>query len=172
MQNDIRKRAFQTDLQQNNEILEKLKNIHVHTLEYKCVGENFKFILGRCYYFDTSPKIFSVAKAHCSAIFNKFGRFGKLFEPIDINTFNKVKETAATFTTEYTWIGFVQRDATGLKRISDGLPATNVWGSALTSYSYNSFPNHPYFIFKPNSNYWDVECECSSDSNPSICEVI
>ena len=33
---------------------------------------------------------------------------------MDTNTFNTIKKTAATFTTRYTWIGFVRSDATEL----------------------------------------------------------
>jgi hypothetical protein len=64
-----------------------------------------------------------------------------------------------------TWIGFVRSDATNWKRISDGRPAANVWGS----YSFPTFNSgEPYMIF----NAWDVECDCSGDNNASICEAI
>jgi len=153
-------------LQQNNETLEKLEELH--NLEDQCqsLGGKYKFILDNCYYFDTSVKTFSDAKYHCGNIFSKIGRNGKLFEPVDNHTFNTIKATADTFTTYGfvdTWIGYIRRDELNWKRISDGNPATNVWGSK--SFVSSRVSSHPYMIF----NGWDDECDCISDLNRSIC---
>ena len=158
----------QETLQQNNETLEKLEKIH--NLKFQCIGEKFKFILGNCYYFNTSPKILSVAKDHCSTIFNGMGRFGKLFEPVDIHTFNAVNETNTLLSvSKTTWIGFVRSDENNWKRISDGLPAPKLWGSIVLN---NNYSKYPYMVFHPNQINWDIECECNSDDNPSVCEAI
>jgi len=157
-------------LQKNKETLEKLEELH--NLEFPCqtLGGKYKFILDRCYYFDTIYRTLSAAKAHCNNVFSSIGRAGKIFEPVDINTFNTIKKTAATFTTHWTWIGFVRSDATNWKRISDGLPATKVWGSKTFPTDYSS---NPYLVFIPNSNSWDDECDdCAGDHNASVCEAI
>ena len=157
-------------LQKNNETLEKLEELNNSEYPCKSLGGRYKFILDRCYYLLLTPKKLSDAKFYCSNIFSKIGRNGKLFEPVDINTFNTIKKTAATFGFGDTWIGFVRSDATNWNRISDGLPATKLWGSK--DWSNSNYSRYRYMIFSPNSESWDDELDESSDSNPSICEAI
>jgi len=133
----------------------------------KCLtlGQYYKFIIDRCYYIDTSYKKLSDAKAQCNTVFRSIGRDGKIFEPVDTNTFNMIKKTAFALKESTYWIGFVRKDATNWKRISDGLPAPNLWGSN-TQYLNE---NEPHMIFGTNNNWYDV---IDRSSRRSICEVI
>ena len=116
-----------------------------------------------------SKKSLSEAKAHCNTVFRSIGRGGKIFEPVDTNTFNTVKKTAFTFSSSYYWIGFVREDGTNWKRISDGLPAPNLWGS--NGNVNNSWFSSRRYMFVVTGNYWADRTEYPS-SHRSICEVI
>jgi len=137
----------------------------------KCLtlGENYKFIIDRCYYIDTSTKTtLSDAKAHCNNVFSSIGRSGKIFEPVDTNTFNTIKKIALALSNNLDYltyfIGFVREDGTNWKRISDGLPAPNLWQSDTTYLN----DNEPYMIFSTNA-WSDVY---DGFAYRSICEVI
>ena len=148
------------NVKENNDLL---GNLTTKLTECLALGENYKFLIDRCYYIDTTQRTLSAAKAHCNTVFSSIGRTGKIFEPVDTNTFNTIKKTADTFSNKYYWIGFVRKDGTNWNQISDGLPAPNVWGSYTND-------NEPYLIFHTgNQNWYD---QPDSSSWQSICEVI
>jgi len=138
----------------------------------KCLtlGGNYKFIIDRCYYFDTSSKKLSDAKAQCKTVFSSIGRSGKIFEPVDTNTFNTIKNTAfALSSNNVYWIGFFRKDGMNWKRISDGLPAPNLWRSNDNNGLYLNDSSQLYMVFNSNNYLYD---EFDGYPHGSVCEVI
>ena len=180
--------ALQTDLgaelndmnekmEKNIEILDELKSYHDEDAKQlaRCSSKNdgrFKLILGRCYFFDSTTKQFSSARDYCKTVFGQLS-IGKLFEPMDSQTFRHVNETAfSSFGAADVWVGF--------ERI--GNPLGNDWKLV----SNNAVPiqyqpwgtqwdgkqmHEAYLYFSTETDYWEPEQEDSSDTNPFICEL-
>merc|ERR1719362_1716817 len=95
---------------------------------------------------------------------------GKLFEPINMHTFNLIKDEAISVlgTSKTPWIGFEKVEHKWKHASNNLIPAQiHPWNANLDSNS------EQYLMFKTvSSNTWDTEGPTDGDKNPSICQLI
>jgi len=92
---------------------------------------NYHHILGRCYYFQTTPISFTDAMDHCETIFGTPG--GRLFEPRNSKVNDAVANKAFAISNNHWWIG--------IRAVPDRIPRHFYWlsGGPFTSLSYGNW---------------------------------
>merc|ERR1719362_1716111 len=129
----------------------------------------YKLMMNQCYFFDSGKRNYSAAQDYCKTAFGD-GTLGKLFEPINMHTFNLTKDAATSVlgTSKTPWIGFEKVENTW-KHASNNLISAQIhpWNANFDSNS------EKYLIFKTvSSNTWDTEGPTNNDKNPSICQLV
>ena len=78
------------------------------------LGNNYKYILGNCYYIEATAFDFTEASENCKDRFVYFGGYGigRLFEPTNQTTNDAVIQEARNTTASYNfWLGIIDSDS-------------------------------------------------------------
>ena len=138
-----------------------------------CTGEQYKVILGMCFYFEKTKMRFLSAKQNCLSM-TKQGRSGKLAEPTTLQMTTKLVEAAkVAFGTGSVGvhIGVEKIDNNGnMKYTSTGLKTPiSPWNESGSSVKNGM--EQPYVCVYPNwgggAGIWQ---DCSYHSLVSVCE--
>ena len=114
----------------------------------------------KCYYFNNTYKHYEPHKQFCKTLFSGNGR---LFEPKDLSTLNKVHKVAKdNFSRDYWYVGVRDPYKNGtLKFESNGLPLPFTWPMNAVSYDDDCV-----LIF-PSGNWQRYSC---TSLQYAICE--
>ena len=145
-------------------------------LPCETLGNNYKYILGNCYYIEATAYDFTKASENCKDRFGGYG-IGRLFEPTNQSTNDAVIQEVRTTTASYNfWLGFIDSDSrnnwqyvSSKKEIS-----WSNWYPGLPD-NYNAQPencvatNTYFYSNNSNSLQWN-DGPCASP-HLSICEM-
>ena len=152
------------------------KNIHslfffADQLPCETLGNNYKYILGNCYYIEATPYDFTKASENCKDRFGGLG-IGRLFEPkTQISNDAVIQEARKTVTTtDIFWIGIRDSDSkNNWQYVSSNQKIS--WANWHSGYPDNGWGNPENCVdtLFPDSFKWNDDV-CTY-SKQSICEL-
>ena len=148
-------------------------------MDYKTctsLGEEYRFILDNCYFFNKIRKTVNENQENCQTIFGA-NRPGKLIEPTSMAVLQKIYEMAEEFVRDEKTIltGFEKIDDEGdlVKQSSNGSMAQiQPWLDSANSDIKDS--DQPYLRFAPNTDpieWRDGKNDVSGYHHYAICEL-
>ena len=135
----------------------------------KCtsLGEQYRWIDDKCYYFEKTKKTFTSAQSNCQNVFGANSN-GKLIEPATMSTFDKILlEVPSLLSNRDFHVGIQKINNRGsLKYSSTGTPIPeDFWRGA--SRDVQDGMHELYICYYPNQIKWH---DCNNHELASVCE--
>ena len=152
------------------------KNIHslfffADQLPCETLGNNYKYILGNCYYIEATPHDFTKASENCKDRFGGLG-IGRLFEPkTQISNDAVIQEARKTVTTTHIfWMGIQDSDSkNNWQYVSSNQKIS--WANWHSGYPDNGWGNPENCVDTYFADSFKWNDEYCTRSIPSICEL-
>ena len=136
------------------------------------LGNNYKYILGNCYYIEATAYDITESSGNCRDRFNSLGNGGRLFEPKNQITNDAVLQEARTVTTRLNFVLGIQdsNSQNNWQYISSNKNVS--WFNWLSGQPNNDNGNQEDCVCNIGaySDYKWGDIPCSSKC-PSICEM-